>query len=62
MNRNMIVGNWQQLVGKAMQAWGRFTHDPFCIMEGRRKEHFGSMREMYGRFESKHNQNALGRS
>jgi uncharacterized protein YjbJ (UPF0337 family) len=60
MNRNIIVGNYQQLTGRMMQTWGRLIQDPFCIMEGRRKEHFGNMREMYGRFESKHNHSALG--
>ena len=52
MNRNIILGNWQQLAGRAMQAWGRVTRDPFSTMAGRRKEHIGNMQEMYGRFES----------
>lgn len=57
MNRNIILGNWQQFTGRTMQVWGRVTHDPFSMMAGRRKEHIGNMQEMYGRFESdpKHN-------
>lgn len=61
MNRNIIVGNWKQIGGRAMQAWGRITRDPFYTMAGRRQEHIGSIQERYGRFESKHRHVAIGR-
>ena len=61
MNRNIIVGNCKQFTGKAMQAWGRITSDPFYVMSGRRQEHMGSIQERYGRFEVTHRHVAVGR-
>ncbi len=60
MNRNIILGNCQQFVGRTMQVWGRVTRDPFSLMAGRRKEHIGNMQEMYGRFEMKNKSSMLG--
>ena len=35
MNTAQVKGNWQQLVGKAEEKWGRLTEDDWKIIEGK---------------------------
>ncbi|MDQ8023613.1 MAG: CsbD family protein [Moraxellaceae bacterium] len=48
MNRDIIEGNWKQLVGKAKQQWGKLTDDDLDVIQGRRQELAGKIQERYG--------------
>jgi uncharacterized protein YjbJ (UPF0337 family) len=48
MNSAHIKENWQQLVGKAKEKWGRLTDDDWKIVEGKRDQLVGKIQERYG--------------
>jgi uncharacterized protein YjbJ (UPF0337 family) len=47
MNTDQIKGNWNQLVGKAKENWGRLTDDDWKIVEGKRDQLVGKIQERY---------------
>ena len=40
---------WAQLKGKAKEKWGELTNDDLDIIEGKRDQLAGKIREKYGR-------------
>jgi uncharacterized protein YjbJ (UPF0337 family) len=48
MNSAHIKENWQKLVGKAKEKWGRLTDDDWKIVEGKRDQLVGKIQERYG--------------
>ncbi|WP_439577940.1 CsbD family protein [Elioraea sp.] len=48
MNKDMIAGNWKQLVGKAKVQWGKLTDDDLAVIEGRQDQLVGRIQERYG--------------
>ena len=49
MNEYIIKENWAQLKGKAKEKWGELTNDDLDIIEGKRDQLAGKIREKYGR-------------
>ena len=48
MNTDQLKGNWQKMVGKAKEKWGRLTDDDWKIIEGKRDQLIGTIQERYG--------------
>lgn len=48
MNREIVIGNWRQIKGAAMQQWGRITDDGFLVLEGRHEKWAGEVMEAKG--------------
>ncbi|MFN7001086.1 CsbD family protein [Elioraea tepidiphila] len=48
MNKDIIAGNWKQLVGKAKVQWGKLTDDDLALIEGRQDQLIGRIQERYG--------------
>ncbi len=48
MNRDIVKGNWKQVVGKVKEQWGRLTDDDLAVIEGRRDQLIGRIQERYG--------------
>ena len=48
MNKDIIQGNWTQLKGKALQAWGKLTNDDLDVIDGRQEELVGRLQARYG--------------
>jgi len=48
MNRDIIAGKWQQLVGKVKEQWGKLTDDDLKAVEGKFDKLTGLIREKYG--------------
>ena len=48
MNRDIVAGKWQQLVGKVQEQWGKLTDDDLKKVEGKFDKLTGLIRERYG--------------
>ena len=48
MNSDQLKGNWKQFVGKAKEKWGRLTDNDWKVVEGKRDQLVGKIRERYG--------------
>lgn len=48
MNKDEIGGNWKQFKGKAKEKWGKLTDDDMTVIEGKRDQLVGKIRERYG--------------
>lgn len=48
MNRDIISGNWKQMMGKAKEQWGKLTDDDLTEIEGKREMLTGKIQERYG--------------
>jgi uncharacterized protein YjbJ (UPF0337 family) len=48
MNSDQIKGNWKQFVGKAKEKWGKLTDNDWQVVEGKRDQLVGRIRERYG--------------
>jgi uncharacterized protein YjbJ (UPF0337 family) len=48
MNRDIIAGKWQQLMGKVKEQWGKLTDDDLKAVEGKFDKLTGLIREKYG--------------
>ncbi|RYG62308.1 MAG: CsbD family protein [Alphaproteobacteria bacterium] len=48
MNKDIVQGNWTQLKGKALQAWGKLTNDDLDVIDGRQEELVGRLQARYG--------------
>jgi uncharacterized protein YjbJ (UPF0337 family) len=48
MNRDIIEGNWKQLVGNVKAQWGKLTEDDLTVIEGNRDVLAGKIQERYG--------------
>lgn len=49
MNKDMLEGQWKQLVGKAKVAWGDLTDDDLAKVKGNAERLAGLVQEKYGR-------------
>ena len=48
MNWDQIQGNWQQVIGRAKEQWGKLTDDDMDVIAGRRDQLAGKLIERYG--------------
>ncbi|MCF8481269.1 MAG: CsbD family protein [Rhodospirillum sp.] len=48
MNRDEIEGNWNQLVGKAKEQWGKLTDNDLETARGQHQYLVGKLQERYG--------------
>ncbi len=48
MNRDIMMGKWQQLRGKVKEEWGKLTDDDLKTVEGKFDKLSGLIRERYG--------------
>lgn len=48
MNRDQIIGKWNQLKGKAKKAWGELTDDDFMKADGSADKLFGIIQQKFG--------------
>jgi uncharacterized protein YjbJ (UPF0337 family) len=48
MNSDRLKGNWKQFAGMMKEKWGQLTDDDWKVVEGRRDQLVGKIRERYG--------------
>jgi uncharacterized protein YjbJ (UPF0337 family) len=48
MNRDIVAGKWQQMVGQIKEQWGKLTDDDLQKAEGKFDRMVGVLRERYG--------------
>lgn len=48
MNEDRIKGNWLQLKGKVKEQWGKLTDQDLDIIDGKRDQLLGRIRERHG--------------
>jgi uncharacterized protein YjbJ (UPF0337 family) len=48
MNRDRLLGTWQQVRGKVKEQWGTLTGDPYAIDSGARDRLLGKIQEERG--------------
>lgn len=48
MNKDQLIGQWDQLKGKAKRAWGELTDDDFAKADGSADKLFGLIAERFG--------------
>lgn len=48
MNKDEIGGNWKQFKGKSERTVGKLTDDDMTVIEGKRDQLVGKIRERYG--------------
>jgi uncharacterized protein YjbJ (UPF0337 family) len=46
MNKDEISGNWKQFKGKAKEQWGKLTDDDMTVIEGKRDQLVGKIRNV----------------
>lgn len=49
MNRDELLGDWNQIKGKVREKWGDLTDDDLDRMEGKREQLIGKIQERYGK-------------
>jgi uncharacterized protein YjbJ (UPF0337 family) len=48
LNKDIMVGRWEQIKGRVKQRWGRLTDDQLNRISGYHDELAGVIRERYG--------------
>jgi len=48
MNKDQMIGNWEQLKGNVRKQWGRITDDMALEIDGNRQILSGRIQELYG--------------
>jgi uncharacterized protein YjbJ (UPF0337 family) len=48
MNKDQIMGNWEQLKGNVVKQWGKLTDDNVAEIKGDRQLLAGKVQEAYG--------------
>lgn len=48
MNKDQIIGNWEQLKGNVRKQWGKLTDDAVLEIKGDRQKLSGKIQEAYG--------------
>jgi uncharacterized protein YjbJ (UPF0337 family) len=48
MNKDIIVGNWEQLKGSIKKQWGKLTDDQLDEIKGDKQMLAGRIQELYG--------------
>ena len=46
MNWDRVEGNWKEFKGKVQQQWGKLTNDDLDMIEGKRTELAGRLRQL----------------
>ena len=49
MNKDELLGDWNQIKGKVREKWGDLTDDDLDRMEGKREQLIGKIQERYGK-------------
>jgi uncharacterized protein YjbJ (UPF0337 family) len=52
MNEHELKGNWQELKGRIREQWGKLTDDDMLVIDGKREQLVGKLRQHYGHAES----------
>lgn len=48
MNKDQIIGNWEQVKGSVRKEWGKLTDDHVAQIKGNRQKLAGKVQEAYG--------------
>jgi uncharacterized protein YjbJ (UPF0337 family) len=48
MNKDIIEGNWKELMGDIQKKWGKLTEDNLAQIEGNREKLAGAIQKNYG--------------
>jgi len=48
MNWDQIEGRWKQVKGDVKQKWGKLTDDDLDVIDGKKDQFIGKLREKYG--------------
>ena len=48
MNRDVLMGSWRELRGKAKERWGKLTDDDLTKIEGHWDRLVGALQKRYG--------------
>lgn len=48
MNKDQMIGNWEQFKGSAREQWGKLTNDDVEQIKGNRQKLAGKIQEAYG--------------
>ena len=48
MNKDRMIGNWEQLKGNVRKQWGKLTDDHIAEIKGERQKLAGKIQEQYG--------------
>jgi len=48
MNKEQLIGNWEQFKGTVRKQWGKLTDDEIEQMKGSRQQLSGRIQELYG--------------
>ena len=48
MNKDQVIGNWEQLKGNVRKEWGKLTDDHVAQVKGDRQILAGQIQESYG--------------
>jgi uncharacterized protein YjbJ (UPF0337 family) len=48
MNKDQMIGNWEQLKGNVVKQWGKLTDDHVAEVKGDRQVLAGKIQETYG--------------
>lgn len=48
MNKDQIIGNWEQIKGNVRKQWGKLTDDQVAQVKGNRQYLAGCIQEAYG--------------
>jgi uncharacterized protein YjbJ (UPF0337 family) len=49
MNKDELLGDWNQIKGKVREKWGDLTDDDLDRVAGKRDQLIGKIQERYGR-------------
>ncbi|MFW0778188.1 MAG: CsbD family protein [Rickettsiales bacterium] len=48
MNKDQVIGNWEQFKGSVKEKWGKLTDDQIAEVNGNRQQLAGKIQEAYG--------------
>ncbi len=48
MNKDQVIGNWEQFKGNVRKQWGKLTDDHVAEIKGNRQVLAGKIQEVYG--------------
>lgn len=48
MNKDQMIGNWEQFKGSVRKQWGKLTDDNITQIKGDRQKLAGKIQEAYG--------------
>ncbi len=49
VNKQTLEGNWMQLKGDLRERWGKLTDNDLAVINGKREQLVGRLKELYGR-------------